>query len=222
MQILRIIIGIVISYSFVLKWHIEAIFNPTPPLQWKNGTKGDIILLYGWGERWTFFKKIGNYLNSSGYTIHIIKKIGFNFHTLEQTSTILEHYIQKHCLQNVFIITHSKGGLTAKYFLDNSTYRSSVKKVISIACPFQGTLFGHLYIGNLHELIMNSNVMKNLVYNTQNNHKFLNLYPSFDQHVLPNKNLLLNGAENKNIDVIGHDTILIDQRIIQTIQEVLS
>jgi hypothetical protein len=57
--------------------------------------------------------------------------------------------------------------------------------------------------------------------NIKYNHKVFALYPTLDNHVLPNKNLLLPGAHNIQIDVVGHTRILTSAKTLATISQII-
>lgn len=200
---------------------LKDLFVKNPPKKWLTGIRGDLLIVQGFGGRWTYMSTIGNLANSLGYKVHVLEKLGYNLKKIENSSQILEKYIRKENLKNTTIISHSKGGIIAKYFLVNSKLSNRVKKVISISSPFEGTLFAYIYFLNLYELTPKSKLIRGLSQNSNVNNKFINIY-GIDNIVIPNKNLYLAGAENLNLRIPGHMLILQNKKTLTEIEKALA
>ncbi len=191
--------------------HAKALLFPSPPPHWEKGEKGTVILLPGLGEPWTFLQTIAEDLNKLGYSIHAIPKLTYNFRSLATSVALLKNYIEKQKLKNVILLSHSKGGLVAKQYIDTCT-DNNVSLSISIATPYHGTTLAYIWIFSLKELTPHSQTIKQILNNTKNNHKILNIYAKIDAIVGSSKKPILQGAENVMIDVIGHTKILEDKQ----------
>jgi len=219
MNFTKIILYIFAEYLLILRIHLKSFLYRNPPAKWLKGTKGDIILLQGFSETWLFLEKIGNTLSSAGYRIHVIGKLNHNRLSISKSSRIVEEYIQKHKLKNIIFISHSKGGIIAKYFIDHSIDNRLVKYSISIATPYKGSWLGYLKLLFLYELLPSSKILKGL--KQENNYRFLNIYAKLDNHIIPSKNAILSGAKNVCINIVGHTRILEAMETIQEIQKFL-
>lgn len=151
----------------------------------------------------------------------VIKELDYNFLPVAKCVEILEKFIVQNKLSNVIMLAHSKGGKITKYFLDSSTFADKVQSCINIATPYQGTVISHLGGRSLTELNPKSDFIKILNHKNENNHKILNLYPKVDNYVVPNTSLILEGAINVCIDVIGHVRILDSDRTLLEIKSFL-
>jgi len=66
-------------------------------------------------------------------------------------------------------------------------------------------------------MIPNSEIIQNVLSENKNNGKIINFYPSLDNHVVPNKDLILEGAKNIEMKVVGHTRILEDEELLNEI-----
>lgn len=163
-------------------------------------------------------KKIGNRLSKHGYRVHVINSLRRNTLPIKTSAELVEDYIAKNDLHDLIIISHSKGGLIAR-FLINKTSRNTIKQVITIASPHHGTTFAKLRLLNLTELLPNSSMLRTLA--GQDVRKIINIYPSFDSTVLPNESLVLDGARNIRLKTSGHTKILESEESLNLLGEVL-
>ncbi len=189
-------------------------------LNWSIGTKGSVILIPGLHESTFFLFSVGDFLNKQGFRIYTIP----DFKSAEPVSDIskkLEGLVERLPQSDIILISHSKGGLVAKYFLDTSVFTEKVKLSISIATPYGGTIFGHLHFHNLYEVRPKSPLLTFLGSNKVSCAKIVNFYPKFDNHVLPNSGLLLAGAQNIQINVSGHTRILNSNQLLKWLADIL-
>jgi esterase/lipase len=205
------------EYLLIIKLNIKGFLKRSLPKNWSQGDKQDVILIHGFRENWIFLEKIGNFLSNKGYKVHVSKRLKINTASIVTNADILEEFISENNLKNITLISHSKGGLIAKYFLDHSKYSKKVDKAISIATPYGGTYFSFL-IGNI-ELSPISKTIKNINKNRSSCKKIVNIYPSFDNHVIPNRNLILEDAKNIKVDVVGHTKILTHEDTIKLVEK---
>lgn len=221
MYFLYIIFYLILDFLLVVKKHIEALFK-SPPKNWLIGNKGAVIIVQGFGEPWIFFKRIADSLNEQGYKIYLIYELEYNLRTIEESVRTIEKFINTHDIKDAVLLAHSKGGAVVKYFLDQSLKADCVKQYITVATPYHGTILGYLHIRNLNEMRPNSIIANKMRLNVSNNKKILNLYPKIDNYVIPNKNLLLEGAENIQVDVIGHARMMESDETIRLINKYIN
>ena len=196
-----------VEYCLIIKLRTSR-FRFKKPARWSVGNRNPVIVIPGFHETFWFLRKLIEYFNSKGYPIHTLPY----FESTDKVASLSKKvgdYIKEKNLQNVILLAHSKGGLVAKHLLANDTLASSkIYRVVAIAAPFNGNLFGYLYFDNLNELLPNSTLITGLQGNTLVDQKIISLYPLFDNHVLPNSSSILAGAVNIQIPVIGHTVIL--------------
>lgn len=198
---------LILEYLLILRLRIEGMLIRKTPSKWNTGTKGNVILIQGVHEKWVFLKSIGDSLNKNGFKVHILKGLGTNTKNIAYGVYLLENYLKENNLKDVFLVGHSKGGIVIKKFLSDSPENTRVKKALTIATPHSGSIFGIIF-KSTKEITPKSKLLKNLKFSKENLYKTVNIYSSFDNHVVPNKSLLLEGGNNIKINCIGHTRIL--------------
>lgn len=107
--------------------------------------KYPIILAHGIVVKdFKFFKAFGRIekaLKKAGYIVYTSRTDGFG--TVENNARQLKEQIievlQKHGVEKVNIIAHSKGGLDAKYMLENLDMTQSVASLTTVCSPHKGS-----------------------------------------------------------------------------------
>lgn len=217
----RLLYDFVLEYLLIGKLHLQSILMSKSSASWSKGNKGDVILIPGFNSTWVSLQTIADNLNKLGYRIHTIQEFNSNFLLIDKCVKILDKYIKDNDLKDVVLLSHSKGGIIAKRFMDTAKNGNKVRHSISIATPYNGTLFGHLRALSLKEFMPSNKVIKDVIGIKTNNHKIINLYAEFDNHIIPNKNAILSGARNIMVSVVGHTRILESQSTIQEINKLL-
>ncbi len=202
---MKIVKDFIDEYKLLGKKLKEKKLKQAPPDEWKKGTKGDVVLVPGFNESWVFQKTLGNFLNNKGYRIHTVSSVEHNTHTIEYCVKEIKNYIANKNLMTVILLAHSKGGVIVRALLADPEIERRVKKAFTIAVPHKGTLWGYAKFKNLHELSYKSKILKTLPAGSK---KTINIYSKIDQHVIPNKNLFLEGAINEPVHIVGHTRIL--------------
>lgn len=208
------IINIIEEYYLIFRNKLLGFIRPIPE-KYKSGNKGDIVIIIGINESWYFLKFIADYFNKNGYRIHFPE-----FKTRDSILRITQdviNYINNNKLENFFIITHSKGGLVARLIIENTTLK--INQIYNVSVPNNGSIFGYLYLINLKEMKPNSSLINRI--NKSKTDKIVNIYSKFDNLVIPNYNLKLTGAINKQIDIIGHTRILESNQLLKYIEKLI-
>lgn len=215
MELLLLPFLLIDEYLTIIWYHCYYLFHPQPPIHWKEGNTGRVVVLPGFGEQWVFFKNIGNFLNKLGYQIVVVP-----YNTSKPTSNCCQFtkdFLKSNSLKNVVIVTHSKGGLIALSLLQDPTITRCIKRVITIAAPYKGTWVG-LLLPAVWELIpprmRNLNIKSNL-------NLISNIYPLIDNHIFPHCSLELPKGINFPLNVIGHTRILKASETTAIIQKIL-
>lgn len=207
-------INIIQEYFLILKFKILGFYKTTPE-HYKVGKKGDILMIVGFNENWNFLNTIAESLNIKGYRIHFPT---FKTHaTIEECTSLIIKYIEDFQLNDLVIVTHSKGGLIARNLLLSSD--DKIRNIIEIAAPNNGTIFGNLIFHNLRELKPKSRQLQ--ILDNFKTSKIINIYPKFDNHVIPNSSLFLEGAKNVGIDIVGHTRILESKELLTELDKIL-
>lgn len=215
------------NYNFILNLHKEYLYllkkffvSHFPPQKWSVGNKGNVILVPGFMDDHVFLTAIANALNAIGYKIHILKDFDTTFQSIQDLAQELVSFIQANNLDNIVLVAHSKGGIISRYVLEYyPEINLMIKKIFTISTPHQGTVFGKLNKFHLDQLAPGSKIINDLNVQKDNLHKIVNIYPRVDNSIVPNKNLILAGAENHQVDIVGHTRILNSVECINIILE---
>jgi len=109
-----------------------------------ENSKFPILLIPGviapaYGKFWEYFYKIPQFLTQElGYKVYVcpLPKWG----DYKTRSEILKNFIQKKLPQQKFhIIAHSKGGVEARYLLEQNLFLDQIASFTSISCPYNGS-----------------------------------------------------------------------------------
>lgn len=207
-----------LAREFVYIWS-KYFLSKSIPENWNRGEKGNVILVPGFMDDHVFLMMIGDALNKEGFRIHTLKNFDTTRKSVKFLAEILVDYIRQNKLENIILVAHSKGGIVSRYAIDNfEDINERVKLVFTISTPHKGTLYAKTNLLNLDELSPKSKILNNLSLNRKNCQKIVNIYPKLDNTIVPNCNLILDGAEeNISIDVIGHTSVLKNEKTIKII-----
>lgn len=214
-----LLLDLIKEYLLILYLKLLPCFK-TIPENWNHGEKGDVVLVPGLHETNFFLYFVANHINELGYKIHTIPNFS-SIETIEQIHNKLEDKIKSMQKKDLILLSYSKGGIVAKHFIDNSKHTKDIKLSISLATPYLGSKLAVTKLHNIHELKPNSHMIKKINAHEQHLEKIINFYPKFDNHVIPNKSLILKGAKNIKINVNGHTRILVSEEVKKRLTELL-
>lgn len=160
-------------YYFIVLFFVSLM--RTAPERWSNGTKGTIVFLPGFGARDMYYWYLCEFLNSHGYAVITVPKLGQNILSVAETAKIVMHHLRDlNITSEITLMGHSKGGVVAKYLLDHEPSLHT-NRCITLSAPFGGTYLGYLHIGlhigNLHEFIPTSKMISKIKSTETNNVK---------------------------------------------------
>lgn len=209
-----LIINLIQEYYLILKHKVVGYHKPIPGY-YKRGDKGDIVMIIGINGIWTSLKTIADHFNKQGYRIHFPE-----FKTRDPIPKIVEvisSYIDNNQLENFFIVAHSKGGLVSRVLLEE--YHNKMLKVITISTPNYGSIFGYLQKISLKEIKPESKLLKKI--HSYKTDKIINIYPTFDNLVIPYSSLILENGKNIQLNIIGHTRILESKELLNELDKIL-
>lgn len=177
------------------------------------------IFLIGFNENNKFLEKLEELFRINNYIVHYPK---YDTHSkVEICFESVRNFIIENDCKDVIILGHSKGGLIARYCLLDDHTKDHVSKVITIATPHKGTIFGKLRLFSLSEVSSKSKLLEFLDNDSNLRSKLFNFYPRVDNHVIPNRNLSLENATNNEINIVGHTRILESEDLLQEISKLI-
>ena len=203
------------------------------------GGKIPVILLPGILGKWGYMKHLGDIISLRGHPVYIIPELGYNIYSIPLSAKILRtlivhimptfghippkiskgaqiirNFIEKENLKGAILVAHSKGGLIGKYLLVHHNIDHRVLGMIAIATPFSGSAMAKLIPhDSFKELKTDSEVIHDLERHKKINGQIISIFPEYDTHIWAEKGSFLEGAENIEVPVGGHDTLLRNKKI---------
>ena len=184
-----------------------------------SGDLPTVILIPGVYENWFYFRKIRTYLLKRGYNIINADSL-YRSKSIAEDANALSSYINDNLFENVILVGHSSGGITALKCLKNN---DRIKKVIAIAVPFSGVKNGHfLRTTRVRELLPNSDEVKDIkLLPTDLLNKVVSIYPTYDNQIWSKSGSLLDSVESIRLKSNGHHLILKSDELLDTLSRVI-
>lgn len=186
--------------------------------------KNTVLIIPGILGKWSFMKPIADSLSLDGHPVYIVKKLKNNLFNIPFSAKIVSDFIEEHDLKNVVLVTHSKGGLIARYLIEYNAAKDKIKGVVAVATPFSGSSIVKLIPQKAFlEFLPDSLVIKKLQSNKEFNKKIVSIIPFYDNHVWAEKGSWLEGArENIKIGVSGHHRVISKKEVILLIKKIVN
>jgi pimeloyl-ACP methyl ester carboxylesterase len=147
-------------------------------------------------------------------TVNIEPVFGSIDHYAAEIDTAIERLRAATGVARVTLVCHSMGGIAARAYLRQHG-DSAIDKVITLASPHHGTIFGVLGHGaNARQMARGSAYLTTLagVETIERRRRFVCIATADDNLVVPRSSPLLPDAEQHVIDGVGHLALLEDER----------
>jgi len=191
---------------------------PRHYLDYINEDKSPIVLIPGLFEKWHFLQAIADPLSLKGHPVYVLDHLEYNSKEIPHSAKLVQEFIDAKNLKGVVLITHSKGGLIGKYLVTFYDKNERVKKLITVATPFNGSAITKFFRQKaIKELSPDSDIIKELHKEKEPNRKVTSIYGVFDNHIWPESSCHLEGAENIQVEAHGHHKILNNGRVIDIV-----
>lgn len=217
---MRTIYALIREYFLIIKLKLRTYRIKQPPEQWTYGQKGNVLLIHGWNETWSYLLEVGNFINWLGYRVHICDNIDRNRGHIYVNAQKVNDLILEKGLNNLILVSHSKGGLVAKALIDKMPAGEMVTKSISIAAPYNGSYWGYLGVGWLSNLVPGSEFIVSFN-EIKENGKTISVRSKIDNSVIPFDSPILPNATNIQLPVIGHTSILQSEDLMNCLSKIL-
>ncbi|GAA2087365.1 hypothetical protein GCM10009840_26600 [Pseudolysinimonas kribbensis] len=193
------------------------------PRDYPTGDGRPVVLIPGIYETWHFLRPMGDALHADGHPVHVLETIGRNGGPIPWVAREAHRLMEQRDLHEVVIVAHSKGGVVGKQLLVDELARPEaqrrVARVIAIASPFAGSSMARLVpVGGLRAFLPGDALLARLAAERAADARITSIAPRLDLHIPEGSRL--DGAENIEIDVVGHFRILRDPRAIDAVRRV--
>lgn len=205
-----------LDYVYALRYQLFSIRDHETAVHYRNSGKDVVVLIPGIYENWHFMKPVAKVLYDAGYDVHVIDGLGYNRGTVETMASLVKDYIDTNKLTNIVLVTHSKGGLVAKYLLSVYNETKVFKGLVAINAPFSGSRYAYILpFRSLRIFIPTSPILLTLAKDRIVNDRIVSIYGIFDPHIPGSSHL--EGAQNIQLPVYGHFRVLDDSRVHEAI-----
>ena len=154
---------------------------------------------------------------------------GYEKGTIEEHAALLKDFMVEVCkvtgVQQVDVVAHSLGGLISRYAIQKLGMADSVRTLITMATPHQGT-YAALYANTTLTLPMrpSSEMINDL--NSEDlsafRNRFFTLYSDRDVYVLPHEMMTHPAAENIFVPDISHSQYLLSPQVFRVVASLLN
>lgn len=174
-----------------------------------TSTNGRTIVIV---ERWlnsnVFHHRWVDYLQRQGFTVHLVS-LSLAKGTFDESAIILKIYIDGHNLTDITLVGVSSGGISCFLYLQKYNGWTKVRRFISVATPFQGTvwIWPLFFIKSCRELIPNSSFLRNLLeQKIEHVDKIICITGKIDE-LVPLSSQSLPGAKREALNIWGHNNM---------------
>ena len=194
------------------------------PPGWSAGDRAPIVLLPGTYETWHLLAPIARVLHADGHPVHAIETIGGNRRPIPWVAEEVRATIARRDLRGVVLLAHSKGGIVGKQLLvDERGMPGAARRIdrlIAIAAPFAGSSMARLVpLGALRAFVPGDVLLDRLAAERAVDGRIVSIAPRIDPHIPEGSRL--EGAENVEIDTMGHFRVLRDPRTAAAVRRVV-
>lgn len=201
------------DYAYAVVWQARAFFSRTDPGDFGSGEGRPIVVLPGVYETWRFLQPLITELHDRGHPVHVITALGRNRWPVPRAAGHVAEYLQRHDLDDVVIVAHSKGGLVGKQVMADAAVGSRVRGMVAVASPFAGSVYGRLMlVPTLRAFSPSAPGILALAREAAPNAHIVSVYGEFDPHIPGGSEL--EGARNVRLETGGHFRILAHPRVI--------
>jgi pimeloyl-ACP methyl ester carboxylesterase len=212
------------DYAYVAYWQVHGFLfrdDPAPYLQAAGREDQPVLLIPGIYEKWQFLKPIAEDLSQAGHPVHVVEPLGYNRGTVARMAELVSAYLAAADLKNVTIVAHSKGGLIGKYAMTMPGAAGRIARMVAINTPFSGSVYARFFlVPSIRAFSPSNSALRSLAVELSVNHRITSVYSTFDPHIPGGSELP--GAENIELDLMGHFRIIGDSKVLEVIRSVLS
>lgn len=208
----------VIPCAFILFFYNLAKKNPKT----QDPNQVSILLIHGYLYRSGGWAYIRYHLRRAGHHNIYSLNLGSPFQSIEDYSQKVKEQIERMGAKEIILIGHSMGGLIATYYDCAVAKPGSIKQVITLGSPLEGTSLAVIGFGKCaSQMKPHSSFLKSL--STHHSETpYLHIASDTDWIIRPWQAALFNSSQASHIkrkvfDSIGHLQLLFSKRIVDVI-----
>ncbi|RFA19035.1 esterase/lipase family protein [Subtercola boreus] len=205
-----------LDYVYAVHWQVRAAFSGANSRQYLSGSGRAVLVIPGIFETWQFLRPTIEALHAAGHPVHVVTLLQNNRVPLVAAAHLVADYLDQHDLDDVVIVSHSKGGLVGKYVMLQPGSGARVSQMVAVAAPFGGSRYArYLPLRSLRAFSASDPGLSALNVDVSVNARITSVFGVFDPHI-PEGSALI-GAENVQLDTGGHFRVLADPVTVSTV-----
>jgi triacylglycerol lipase len=171
-----------------------------------------VVLIPGILETWQLMRPLADLLAENGHPVHVMTGLRHNLGPIPEMARRVERYLEQHDLEDIVIVSHSKGGLIGKYLMVESPHGDHVRAMITVNTPFAGSVYARLSpTRHLRDFHPEDVTLSTLHENLEANARITAISTVFDP-VIPAWGGL-ECARNIKVHTVGHFRVLGDPQL---------
>jgi triacylglycerol lipase len=206
-----------------------AIIQPFPflfmrtPRAGSADSKLSILLVHGYSCNAALWAAMAPHLLTAGYRVRAVD-LEPPFAGLDRLAKQLYGDIALEAQRGtrpIILVTHGMGGLVARACLQRYGH-GPVVKLITIACPHEGTEIAHLGFGqNARDMEPASEWLETLMPQISDDPALFNIWSRDDNFISPQTSARLHSARNMEVEGIGHLSMVFSKEVLGLVKSAI-
>lgn len=220
--VLRAILLEILTSWVILFTYVFGYLNGDPYAG--NGGGRPILLVHGYFMNRACMFLLQRRLKGRGYTVFtvLLRPIHAPIEDLSRTLSHRVDDIRSVRGEKLILIGHSMGGLVSRYYCEKLNGGAHVSQIITIGSPHSGTRLARLGLGrNAYEMRPSSEFLRSLSGSLLPGVRYAALWSPADNMVIPSPSARLDGAENIQVEALGHLTLLYSSGVFSSLTRLL-
>ncbi|WP_424467247.1 alpha/beta hydrolase [Pseudoclavibacter helvolus] len=202
-----------LDYAYVVAQQAKAALDRTDPSTFLSGDRQPVVVIPGVYEPWRFMLPLIRRIHAMGHPVHVLDPLGFNRKPVPDAAQHLVDSLERHNLEEVIVVAHSKGGLVGKHAMTQGLAVPRIRSMLAVATPFGGSSYARvLFMPSLRIFSPRDRTILALSRELDVNSRIVSVYGTFDPHIP--KGSSLTGAVNVELPTGGHFRVLEHPRVV--------
>ena len=229
----KAIVGFILEYVYVIAHlnllvadYIISLFQSLiPKSSSPQDTQNPIILIHGYMMRGLVMYPIKQRLNKDGYKNVYLFTYSSPWLNIDDFSLQLKDKVESvkkdTGAEKVDLICHSMGGLVAINYINNLDGTKNINRLITLGTPFGGSKLWSFSVGKCGKEMKPESAFLKKLSMPPAGIRATAIYTTFDEMVIPYEYSKLEGADNIEMNYIGHVGLLFSRSVYKIIREAL-
>jgi triacylglycerol lipase len=213
-----------LDWLYVSFWQVWYFVRRGDPAAYASPThphKTVIVMIPGVYEPWQFMNPLAKMLHGHSYRVHVIEALRYNSGDVPHMAAIVANYVDSLDSEHIVLVTHSKGGLIAKYVMAKYNRDQRIRHAIAINSPYSGSIYAKFApVRSIRIFTPKGRTIRQLQANRVINSTITSIYSEYDPHIPAGS--FLEGATNIPVRTIGHFKIIADPLLHHEVIKVLT